>query len=128
LIVVSDASPLIALAAVDRLDLLRALYTEVLTPEAVYQEATAVAPGASGAAEISAANWIRVRPVRDRTLVAALALQLDPGESEYSRAIMDVLLGLGANLDDPARQLSEAIQRMERTVEVLGVSALRGIL
>jgi hypothetical protein len=37
-IVVSDASPLIALAAVQQLDLLRTLYGEILIPPAVYAE------------------------------------------------------------------------------------------
>ncbi|MBE2225496.1 MAG: DUF3368 domain-containing protein [Anaerolineae bacterium] len=38
--VVADASPLIALAILHRLDLLDALFIEVLVPTAVYQEAT----------------------------------------------------------------------------------------
>jgi predicted nucleic acid-binding protein len=36
--VVSDASPLIALARVDCLDLLRKLYGNILIPTAVYEE------------------------------------------------------------------------------------------
>lgn len=81
MIVVSDASPLIALAVVGRLDLLRQLYAEVLLPEAVYGEVTAV-QDAPGAAEVTNSGWIRTQPLRDRMLAEALALELDAGEAE----------------------------------------------
>ena len=38
MIVVSDASPLVALSRVDRLDLLRQLYERVIVPDAVHAE------------------------------------------------------------------------------------------
>lgn len=40
MIVVSDASPLISLAAIGQLDLLRELYAEVVIPVAVHREIT----------------------------------------------------------------------------------------
>jgi predicted nucleic acid-binding protein len=40
-IVISDTSPIINLAAIDQLDLLRQLYNTILIPQAVYQELTA---------------------------------------------------------------------------------------
>ena len=42
MILVSDASPLIALAAVGHFDVLRSLYDEVLIPQAVYDEVVGV--------------------------------------------------------------------------------------
>jgi predicted nucleic acid-binding protein len=41
-VVVSDASPLICLAAIRHFDLLRLLYGDVLIPEAVWREITPV--------------------------------------------------------------------------------------
>ncbi len=79
--VVSDASPLIGLAAVGKLDLLRSLYGEVWIPEAVHREAVASRPDAPGGDAIGASPWVRVRPVTDARLVAALAVELDPGEA-----------------------------------------------
>jgi hypothetical protein len=81
LIVISDTSPLVALAAVGKLDLLHSLYGEILIPQAVHREATGMR-GWPGAAAISGAQWIRIEPADDRTLVAALALELDIGEAE----------------------------------------------
>jgi predicted nucleic acid-binding protein len=59
-IVISDASPLIALAAVKQLDLLRALYGEVVVPAAVYEEITAISPAAPEASAIRNAEWIQM--------------------------------------------------------------------
>lgn len=57
--VVSDASPLILLARVGRLDLLRAISSDVLAPPAVWAEATRE-PLAPGASVVAAATWIRI--------------------------------------------------------------------
>ena len=38
--VVVDASPLISLAVIDQLELLSLLFTEIIIPQAVYQEIT----------------------------------------------------------------------------------------
>lgn len=82
MIVVSDASPLVALSAVGKLDLLPALYGEVIIPEAVYREAVTDAAGQPGYVDRAAATWLRVESVTDRGLVESLAGQLDPGEAE----------------------------------------------
>ncbi|HEX2225441.1 MAG TPA: DUF3368 domain-containing protein [Thermoanaerobaculia bacterium] len=82
MIVVSDASPLISLAAVNRLDLLRELYGTVWIPESVFQEVAVADPERPGAQEIRQADWISVRPVSDSVLVRALRGELDLGEAE----------------------------------------------
>jgi predicted nucleic acid-binding protein len=81
-IVVSDASPLIALSAVARLDLLRELFGTVLIPEAVYVEIVQSGAGLPGAKEVDEAEWITPRTVGNTGLVKVLGLDLDPGESE----------------------------------------------
>ena len=57
--VVSDASPLILLAKIRRLDLLKKLYSEVLIPKEVKEEVTKqeVPPIISGIRE----GWIKVK-------------------------------------------------------------------
>lgn len=82
LIVVADATPLIALAKIDQLSWLPDLFGEVLIPGAVYAEIAVAGAGRSGAAEIQSANWIRLVPVTDRTKVNYLLTQLDIGEAE----------------------------------------------
>lgn len=79
-IVVSDATPIIALAKIGCLSLLPALFDEILIPKAVYTEVTV--SGRSGAEEIKKAKWIQIKTVVDRTKVNYLLTQLDIGESE----------------------------------------------
>ena len=82
MIVVSDTSPIIGLAAVGRLDLLRALYGTILLPTAVLEELTAVEPPAPAIRELQDPDRFRVVGVREPTLTVALELELDRGEAE----------------------------------------------
>lgn len=82
MIVVSDTSPIIGLAAVGQLDLLRKLYGTVLLPTAVMKELTATDPPAPGFREVQDADWFRVLQVGEPTLTTALELELDRGEAE----------------------------------------------
>jgi predicted nucleic acid-binding protein len=118
-IVVSDASPLISLAAIDRLDLLRRLYNEVIIPEAVRREVVLTAPGAAGAADVAGANWIKVRSVEDRTLVEALRVTLDVGEAEAIALALEVHADL--LLVDERRARSVAQRLGQPVIGVLGV-------
>jgi predicted nucleic acid-binding protein len=118
-IVVSDASPLISLAAIDRLDLLRRLYHEVIIPEAVRREVVLTAPGAAGAADVAGANWIKVRSVEDRTLVEALRVTLDVGEAEAIALALEVHADL--LLVDERRARSVAQRLGQPVIGVLGV-------
>lgn len=81
MIVVSDTSPIINLAAIGKLDLLHVLYGEVFIPNAVYREIASFAdqPGAS---EVQTLNWIARRTCEREDLVRALRGELDEGEAE----------------------------------------------
>jgi hypothetical protein len=82
MIVVSDTSPIINLAAIGQLDLLRKLYGNVIIPQAVYHEIVVLGAGEPGADDVQQSSWISVRTAKDRTLVDALLLSLDAGEAE----------------------------------------------
>lgn len=93
MIVVSNTSPLINLAAIGELDLLRALYHRVCVPEAVRREITAF-PDQPGAAEVEALDWIVCRPCQRRDLVQALRGELDEGEAEAVALAVEMEAGL----------------------------------
>lgn len=78
--VVSDASPIMNLAAVGRLDLLRQLGGEIRIPEAVRDEMVR-GWGLPGAKEVETEPWIVTERVVDRTQVALLGAELDEGEA-----------------------------------------------
>jgi predicted nucleic acid-binding protein len=80
--IVSNASPLINLARIGKLDLLPRLYGELTVPEAVWREVVLEGQGQPGAEEIERASWIQVRSVTNRDLAQALQQELDAGEAE----------------------------------------------
>jgi predicted nucleic acid-binding protein len=81
-IIVSDASPIICLSAVDHLDLLRQLYGQVWIPESVREEISRPGSHQPGVAELQAASWILSKSARNEVLVRALEGELDQGEAE----------------------------------------------
>jgi predicted nucleic acid-binding protein len=83
MIVVSNTTPLIGLASIQRFDLLRHLFGEIYIPQAVYAEAVEKGREDGGAKrEVSAASWIKVVAVQDRLAVEVLLDEMDFGEAE----------------------------------------------
>ncbi|MEJ5311250.1 MAG: DUF3368 domain-containing protein [Anaerolineae bacterium] len=80
--IVSNASPLINLARIGQLALLRELYGEIHIPDAVWQEVVIAGAGLPGAELVADAVWIKRHRVSNSTLVRALRQDLDAGESE----------------------------------------------
>lgn len=69
-LVITDSTALISLDRIDRLDLLPAVYANVMAPPAVVDEFG------------QTPDWLVVRPPRDREGVRALRTKLDVGEAE----------------------------------------------
>ena len=82
--VVADTGPLIALARVERLELLPRLYGRVIVPPAVHAELALDSdrPGARVLAGAFNAGWITIETVMDSVLGRELARLLGPGETE----------------------------------------------
>jgi len=94
MIVVSNTSPIVNLAAVGQLDLLRQLYGQVTIPLAVYNEIVVVGAGQPGATEVEAFDWIKTRPATNRAVVISLQLALDKGEAEAIALAVELKAGL----------------------------------
>lgn len=88
--IVSDASPLINLARIGELGLLRKLYEELIIPEAVWNEVVVDGAGQAGAAEVNAAKWIKTKKASNKNLVQALQQNLDAGESEAIALALEI--------------------------------------
>lgn len=82
MIVVSNTSPIINLAGVNKLDLLNQLYGTITIPKAVYQEIAVKGSGEAGSEEVQAFEWIEVKSISNQKFVKALQVELDQGESE----------------------------------------------
>jgi predicted nucleic acid-binding protein len=82
LIVVSDTSPILNLARIGRLDLLPALYQQVIIPEAVHAELTVSKRDLPPAIDLVSEPWLAIAVPEDKALVQKLREDLDPGEAE----------------------------------------------
>src|SRR5436190_23727652 len=83
MIVVSNTTPLIGLASIERFDLLERLFVQVYIPRAVYDEAVIAGREHGGAKyEVSSSGWIKTVSVQDHLAVEVLLDELDMGEAE----------------------------------------------
>lgn len=82
--VVSNTSPVLNLAIIGQLVLLREQFGEVRIPPAVLRELRPEEdlPGSSAVREAREAGWLRVEEVKDQPLVQMLRRDLDEGEAE----------------------------------------------
>ena len=120
MILVLDASALITLARVGRLELLHQMAETIHIPAGVYDEVVAGGPGRPGAAEVAQAQWISRQDVRDQAAVGRLRAQVGRGEAE---AIV-----LARELRADALILDDATARRIAEAEGQNVFGLLGLL
>lgn len=104
--IVGDSGPLIALAIIGQLDLLRLLYQRVIVPQTVWEEVTVHGAGLPGAREVSQLTWVDIQRAGPQQ-IQPLAILVDRGEAE---AIALALANPGSTvlLDDAqARRVAE---------------------
>lgn len=117
-VAVSNATPLIALAWLERLDLLPAIFGVVHIPEEVQQE-VAFDPAAPGALALQSADWLPVTPVSNPLAVELLLDQLNLGES--AAIVLAHELGAGVLLMDERRGRRRALQSGLHVTGTLGI-------
>lgn len=82
MIAVINASPLISLAIINQLNILREIFTEVYVPSHVYQEVLDDKMERPGTERLRSADWLKVVPVNNQLSVDILSYTLDRGEAE----------------------------------------------
>lgn len=120
MIVVSNSSPIINLAHVGQLDLLREMYGRLVIPGAVFDEIIVRGRGKTGVDEVLAAEWIRTEFLTDRSLYRTLIAQLDPGEAET--------IALGREINAELLLLDERLARIEAGKLGLKFTGILGML
>ena len=120
MIVISNTGPLIAVAKIDRLDLLKHYFKEIYVSPATYHELTEKGRNKTGAQEIARSHWIKVKPVKDLMAVKILEMELDAGEAET--------LVLGHECKADLLLLDESIARRIAVALNLKVKGTIGIL
>jgi predicted nucleic acid-binding protein len=130
-IVVSNSSPLIALAKIDAFFLLQKIYSELFIPTEVYNEVVIGGAGLAGAIETSESQWIHVRPIKNAVDLTASQARFGLGAGELSTLILakelraDLII-----LDDlRARKLAQREGfRVQGCIAILEASFRKGYL
>ncbi len=116
--VVVDTSVLIALANIDRLSLMRELFTDILVSRAVSEEYGEPLPG-----------WIRVLDVKNRKLVQALLESIHRGEAETIALAIEVKADIVVLDDKRARNMARRLGlRVIGTVGILILSMKQNLI
>jgi len=118
MIVVSDTSPILSLALIGRLELLRGLYGTITIPEAVRSEITA--SDQSGAREVGHAAWIVTCSIERDVVMKLLLREVDQGEAEAIRLALQSQADALLVDERKARQLAAYLE--------LGVVGLLDVL
>jgi predicted nucleic acid-binding protein len=126
--VVCNATPLINFAAINRLDILKATFDQIVIPQAVCDETTVIGfPASELILQAIAANWLQVRPVS--TIAPNIPPELDDGERE---AIALALLTSELQIlfdERAARQVAQSLGlQVIGTSDILLLAKNRGII
>ena len=124
---VVDSSPLIFLAKLNRLDLLRKEAEEIFVPPAVLAEIAWQEDDAKRQIEKARRTWLEVRPVRDVRLSAVLKRELGDGEAEAIALALETDAARIVLDDLDARRLADRLGlRPVGTLGLLLAAKLRG--
>jgi len=118
--VVSDSGPLIALARVEETELLPQVYGDILIPVAVRNEVIKSDKKRPGTVSFAEAEWLKVKPVSERTILGLLHDNLDVGEREA--------IALTLELEADVLLMDELLGRRVASTHGLTRSGTLGIL
>lgn len=105
-LVISNASPIMNLAIIGQLDLLRQFFSEIHITQAVWKETVLDGEGKAGVSEIKKAKWIKVIKVEETPLVHLLKKDLDNGEAETIAYALQKKNALVLLDEDDAREIA----------------------
>jgi uncharacterized protein len=125
--IVCNAGPLISLSRIGRLDLLPAVFDEILVPPAVYREITQD-DSLPGAGTLAQADWLKLTEVEDQRGVATLSSGLDPGEAEVITLARELKATAAIDEKRGRRIATELGIPQTGTVGILLVAKQRGLV
>jgi predicted nucleic acid-binding protein len=127
--VVCNTGPLIALVIINRLELLKSLFQEVLIPEAIHWEILQGGASLTGVSAYRETSWIKVRSIMgaaDRLLESIL----DAGEASVIRLAREAAVKLVLIDERKARKVARSVYGLQviGTARVLVEAKREGLL
>lgn len=93
MIAVSNSSPIIFLAKINKLSLLKYFFDKIVVPKSVYEEIVIKGAGKPGSKEVDEFDWIESKSISDTMAKDLLMDFLDEGEAEA------IILAIELNAD-----------------------------
>lgn len=123
-----NATPLIALALVDQLDLLPQIFGEITVPTTVYNEVTGQGMDRPGAQTIAQAEWLQVVSPQTAPTIEPMLLGLDRGETDVLLLAQELRPEWVIIDERQARRAARAMRLpIKGTVGVLLTAGLSGL-
>jgi uncharacterized protein len=109
--VVSNTSPILNLAIIDKLFLLRKQFGEILIPSGVLDELRIEEelPGSRQIREAIRSGWIKVQRVNNRSVIQILQRELDKGEAEAIALASEIQAELTLLDEKEARKFAKSL-------------------
>lgn len=127
--VVVNATPLIALARIDRLDLLKALFDDVITPAKVFEEIAVSGATKPGVTALAQARWLHIVPTPLTSTVDSLLTGLDAGEVVVLLLAQEISADWVAIDEREARRVAFALGLpVKGTLGILLAGVMAGLL
>ncbi len=131
MVVLSNSTPLIYLAKMGELQLLKNLFTEIIVADKVFEEVVVQGAGKPGSGEVRNADWIKRRSVTDWAAVQRLRDDelLDAGESETLVLVGEIKADLTLLDDRKARRVA-ANMKVKRigTIALILMAYKKGLI
>lgn len=126
---ITNATPLIALAVLERLDLLPQIFDEIIVPTAVYEEVVTHGQARPGAVAIAQADWLRIASPTAVPTIEPLLLGLDAGEMQVLLLAREIQPDWVLIDERQARRIARAMGvPVKGTLGILLAAALAGLL
>ena len=93
MVIVSNAGPIIALARIGMLDLLKQ-FKQIFIPNEVYEQVVVKGEGKPGSTEVKDSDWFITKEVKNTLAVDSLTLELEKGEAEVIILALELNAGL----------------------------------
>ncbi len=123
-----DTTAIIALASIDALELLHALFGRIVVPPTVRDELRAGGPTAPGYSATEATGWIEVASLADPRR-AELLSDLDRGEAEVIALALEAAVNVVVLDDRLARRHAKRLRlRVTGTIGLLIAAKRRGLI
>ena len=129
MIVVSDTSPLLSLALIGQLDLLRQLYGSIVIPSAVHDEIVVGGAVYAGGGDVARQEWIHIDHAMNAIIIALLMRELDQGEAEAIALAIELKADLLLVDEHRARRMADYLSLPHTgLIDILGEAKRRHYL